>query len=544
MRLRQSLSLLVLTVLCACGSTGPATMSFVSVTPPQPRIGDVVTVTFVLTDDRGLPLAGQDVNFKLQSDNPGVDLSPKVFTSLKGSGIATTQLQVKSRVTSVIVVATAGGKTVYSPPISVAGSVPNGKQFTFQCGAIAGDASGGRHAIGAYDATRGLIAGEKIQCTAHTGDRNGDGIPDALVSFMTEAGTIGPTEVSLTNVVGNATILYKTSYPLPSDVDPARFVWTPQNDTTHTGDYVAPTWMEPFMWIANPLQFPRPTSATGQEPSRFDPLRKKPDGTQYRNNPRDGLVTMIAVTSGEEGFTDSNNNGVWDTNEPFDDLTEPFVDANDNGTWDADERFIDVNGNHLWDGKNSTWDSNTLIWTTEKLLWTGIPQAPYDTEGSGATVKVITPVGNVHLCCFNGSSNPALYCGAPGGTKCDQAVDANNQATVDYVVYVADPWFNTLAQNGDGDSCSLGQVENSPVIPSLNKAFAGTRMTYPAGTFIDVSVKDKRDPNIAQGGSGQNPPKRFPPIVFTQPIICTFTSSPIGGNTVNLDVGAVTGDIE
>ncbi len=545
MRLRPFVSMLAVTALCACGSTGPASMSFVSVNPPQPRIGDVVTVSFKLVDDRGLPLAGQDVAFKLQSDVAGVDLSPKVFTSLKGSGIATTQLQVKSRVTSVIVVATAGGKTVLSPPISVAGSVPNGRQFTFQCGPIAGEASGGRHALGAYDESRFLIAGEKIECTAHTGDRNGDGVPGALVSFLTEAGTIGPTEVSLTNVVGNATILYKTSFPLPADVDPGKFVWTPENDLNHTGELLAPTWMEPYMWIANPLQFPRPANATGSEPSRFDPLRKKPDGTQYRNNPRDNLVTMIAVTSGEEGYLDANNNGVWDQGEPINDLTEPFVDANDNGKWDEDERFIDANGDKQWNGKNGQWDSNTLIWVQERLLWTGIPQTPLDTVGAGATVKVISPTTALKFCC---PSNGQTQCGPPAGTACSQAKDeATDSASVEVTVFISDPWFNSPATHSNGDGCTLGaEMPNSPVITTtLDVNPDGIRLLYPAGTFSRLAVQDKRDPNIEQQGSNKaNPPKRFPPVQFTQPITCKFTSSPIGGNVVKFDVGSVTGTIE
>lgn len=532
MRLRLLASVCGLAVLAACGgSTGPSTMRFSKISPANPKIGDVVEVDFELIDDRGLPMAGQDVTFELQgniqSANPGVELAPLKTVSLKGTGVASTFLTVKSRVTSVIIVAKSGTKTVLSPPISIAGSVPNGKQFTFQCGEIAGDASGGRHAIGAYDAARTLIAGEKLNCTAHVGDRNGDGVADALVSFMTEAGAIGPTEVSLTNVVGNATVLHKTSLPLPKDVDPDKFSWTPLNDATHTGDYLAPTWMEPFTWIANPLTWPRPATATMQEPSRIDPVRKAPSGAQIRNNPRDNVVSMIAVTAGEEGYIDANNNGTWDTGEQFDDLTEPFVDANDNGTWDADERFIDVNGNKQWDGKNGQWDANTLIWVQERILWTGIPHA-LDTVGAAPVLKAVAPATAVNMVC-------------PGsGTVCNQAQDqATGAAWVTFNVYVSDPWYNCLAQDSDGDGCDLVQQDQSPITSSLSKAFGGYRVTYPAGDFITVVINDKRNPNATD-----NPPKRVPAVQFYSPVICHYTSSPLQGNQVTLNVSSVQGTIE
>lgn len=330
MRLRVLATLLLL---AGCGAgLGPSTMEFVEITPTQPRIGEIVTVRFRLYDERGLPLAGQQVDFKLQSGgNPAVTLSPTSAQSQRGSGFAEVQLQASNRVNSVIVVATAGNKTVLSPPITFAGSTPNHAQFTFQCGQIAGDASGGRHAIGAYDPSRALIAGVKLECSAHVGDRNGDGIPNALVSFLTEAGTIGPTETSQSNVVGDATILYKSSYPLPKDVDPENWTWTPPIGELQTGEYLVPLWMEPFAWVSNPALNPPPAPGMNpREPSRLEQLgspfpRKNKDGTTIRMNPRDNLVTMIAVTAGEEAFTDSNNNGVQDDNEPYVDLTEPFV---------------------------------------------------------------------------------------------------------------------------------------------------------------------------------------------------------------------------
>ena len=275
MHKRFVLAMLAVSALAACGPDGPASIEFVGITPTQPRIGDVITVRFRLLDSRALPLAGATVTFKQQSPNEAVVISPATAVSIKGTGYAETQLVVKGRVASVIISASSGGRTVLSPAISIAGSVPNGRQMTFQCGSIAGTASGGVHAISAYDESRNLIAGVKLRCFAHVADRNGDGIAGAQVSYMTEAGTIGTTSITGSDVIGNSEVLFKTSYPLPQDVNPANFTWTvDQKDLTHTGDYLAPLWMEPFMWVQKPIVIPRgrahPAGAAARRPGAQD----------------------------------------------------------------------------------------------------------------------------------------------------------------------------------------------------------------------------------------------------------------------------------
>ncbi len=107
-----------------------------------------------------------------------------------------------------------------------------------------------------------------------------------------------------------------------------------------------------------------PPDQSLNEPSYFDKSGKQ-------RNPRDGLVTLIAVIDGEESFTDANGNGEYDSGEPFLDSAEPFVDANDNDTHDADEPYIDANKNGQWDLANGQWDASTKIMAIYKLLWTG-----------------------------------------------------------------------------------------------------------------------------------------------------------------------------
>ncbi|MFL5321086.1 MAG: hypothetical protein ACJ790_15610, partial [Myxococcaceae bacterium] len=456
-------------VLCAllgivwsgCGSNPPASLEFVDITPTTPRIGEITTIRFKAIDSRGEPQAGAQIHFTIQGDVPNVTLSPATAGTNKGSGVAETQLVAKGRVSSVVVIAESEGKTAVSPPITFAGAQANAKQFTFECGEFGGASSGGLRALLAFDESRSLVPGIQANCIAHVADRNGEGVSGAQVSFLVEAGAIGPTETSSSDVVGNAKILYKSSLPLPHATDPDNFTWSPPSDANHTGDYIAPLWMMPYEWVQNPI-VPNPAEKF-QEPRRPDPI--VPGRT---NNPRDNLVAMIAVTTGEEAFDDLNNNGVWDATpipEPYTDTTEPFVDSNDNGTWDSDERYVDTNNNGKWDGKNGQYDASTLIWASNHILWTGIPN-PFEDVAPSATnpkpvFRVISPTGAVAITHFG--------CQA-------------------YAVIVADPWFNSIARNSDDDGCGVEGTET--VIANPTSFGNGIRLTYPAATTLTYSLCD------------------------------------------------------
>ncbi len=116
------------------------------------------------------------------------------------------------------------------------------------------------------------------------------------------------------------------------------------------------------------------------------PEETEPSVDSY--NPRDMLVTLIAVTSGEEEFYDGSGvsngvkNGKWDVGEWFVDVPEPFVDANDNQVYDRGEQFIDTERvdcatgtrqpkNGTWDGPNGCWDGNVMLWRPTHIVYSG-----------------------------------------------------------------------------------------------------------------------------------------------------------------------------
>jgi hypothetical protein len=105
------------------------------------------------------------------------------------------------------------------------------------------------------------------------------------------------------------------------------------------------------------------------EPAGGEPSRTGSLGETY--NPRDGVVTLLAITAGTESWTDINDNGERDGSEPFEDIGEPFLDVNDNGTYDVGEDYWDTNQDGEHTGPNGQFDDDTMIAAQAKIIWTG-----------------------------------------------------------------------------------------------------------------------------------------------------------------------------
>lgn len=396
------------------------------------------------------------------------------------------------------------------PPEEPPGPPASAEHFAIECPA---------RGVRAFDASRTLIDGVPLDCTVRVGQRTGEALVGKAVSVLVEAGrfTIEPA----TSAEGKAALQLETAMPLPLEVDAGVFSWSPPNDATHTGEYLAPLWMEPFRWTEAPT-IPTP-NYTLREPRRPDPLRLKPDGTRFENNPRDNLVTIVAWTEGEERFVDDNGNGTFDTGELFTDLTEPFVDADDDGTRGPQEEFVDTNGNGQWDGKNGRWDAETRIWTQQRVLWTGIPAE----EDMQRTVMGVTG----HRPTLGGFNAINLRC-PTGTTMCSSA--GSEQLTLS----MSDPWFNRLAHEGENDGCSFSStplVVVSPPIVALNGRLELPRSdTWPPVYFYPgLTIADARTSPT---------PVRSPAESFTVSLVCDLSASR-GGPAERFVFEAITGTI-
>ncbi len=154
------------------------------------------------------------------------------------------------------------------------------------------------------------------------------------------------------------------------------------------------------------------------------------DKNGKERNPRDGLVTLVAIIDGEEEFSDLNGNGKYDQGEPFVDASEPFVDLDDNDQWDPDEKYLDVNGNGKWDAANGKWDASTKIMAIYKLLWTGPPDSSSKTSRIERLANDIKQGGKLALTAhvLDVNLNPVAAFGAKNSDNLEWALTSSGDA--------------------------------------------------------------------------------------------------------------------
>lgn len=74
----------------------------------------------------------------------------------------------------------------------------------------------------------------------------------------------------------------------------------------------------------------------------------------------DLVVTIVAVTSGEESFLDTNGNGLFDDGDTFSvthDLEEPFIDADESNSFSTGDIIIDAISTNDTTGRNAVHDA-------------------------------------------------------------------------------------------------------------------------------------------------------------------------------------------
>ncbi len=134
--------------------------------------------------------------------------------------------------------------------------------------------------------------------------------------------------------------------------------------------------------------------------------------------PASDLCRMLIWTEGEEAFTDSNGNGMYDTGEPHEGIGEPYIDANDNSNFDSEELYFDLDGNGQYTAANTTWDNDTFVWTSQNVLWSGNTAAPVITPSSFELKEEESVSFTYTVSDVNG--NPL-----PGGTSISASSDCN-----------------------------------------------------------------------------------------------------------------------
>jgi len=219
--------------------------------------------------------------------------------------------------------------------------------------------------------------------------------------------------------------------------------------------------------------------------------------------PFDHRVTVLAVTTGQETFTDLNANGQFDPGEPFEDLPpEPFLDENENGVYDLGEFFIDRNNNGVFDGTpNGVWDDQILISASIPIIFSGHTQVSVDPSSFSVPAG-----GSVELTLFvrDEVSQPLV-----GGTKID--ITGTNVTVSPKQIVIPDTTVNPEGRPIPDLTqftiiVSTPKVEPTPV-PSGAPTGVPTPESTPAPQAASVTIKvtsevDGGQQNHCPGGNG------------------------------------------
>jgi hypothetical protein len=115
--------------------------------------------------------------------------------------------------------------------------------------------------------------------------------------------------------------------------------------------------------------------------------------------PANGRVTVVAYAQGEESFSDTNGNNLFDagTADTFSDLGEVFIDKNENSAMDAGEYIAGSPPNGVWDGNTYVRASRVFTLSssaTQPRLFEAIDRTTCSNVALAPFSLVISPVGS------------------------------------------------------------------------------------------------------------------------------------------------------
>jgi hypothetical protein len=329
-------------------------------------IQETGTVGFSVVDADGHPVPGVAVDFT--QGQPALLVFAHASTVTDADGLAAAVVSSASPtvvgVTPVRATVTATGATA-AGAVPVRGAKPSGLGLSFQCD---------RANLPTYASSAGH---EITTCTARLADRYGNRIGVSTpVMFAAEAGTI--TAVGYTKAFDPAA---------PDSPDEGSVAVTYSSDL---GGGLGPADVDPL-----------PADPPGTFPYGARAAEPRNTVGALVQNPRDQLVTIIAMVQGEEGLWDTNLNGQLDPGEFFIDQGDPFIDANDDGAWGpawpggpSEVRFCASATNGAcpaYQGPNGRWDSQRLLWVPTWVVLTGDPVLTTTPAGGAAPAADFSP---------------------------------------------------------------------------------------------------------------------------------------------------------
>lgn len=256
----------------------------------NPVLPPLALVRFKVLDRNNNPIEGKQVDFTLTNTAGGTSLAlDSAITNEDGVAVATVNAGTTHGVVAVnaSTLANDGVTTITtsSLPISVTTGIPDQDSFSVVADVLN---------PGAYD-----VSGVTVNITAYAADQFQNPVPDGtVINFTAESGSIPS---SCTTINGLCTVEWRSQNYRPGQEAEAQY-------------------------------------ASLNRVNETDPLK---GGASVK-----GLTTILAYTIGEAGFTDSNNNGLFDAGESFMAFAEPIRDDDLFNLWlNNDTTDLDTNAN-------------------------------------------------------------------------------------------------------------------------------------------------------------------------------------------------------
>ncbi|TAM09479.1 MAG: hypothetical protein EPN72_01335 [Nevskiaceae bacterium] len=434
-------------------------------------------LTFLISDQNGNPVG------------PGVGVTFTVQTPVGGFGIANGTASVVNTQTAQTDNSGKVSVTVNSGTVPMIGTIKATLTATptiFGTGSVAvqqGVATEDRFVIAV--ATLNPAAGNHVGVTdnvvVRAADRVGNWVPDGtIIHFETKLGDIG---ASCTTVNGTCSV-----------------TWTSQ--------------------ASQPLLFDVNRATSGCSAFTLDELFRhglpsQPWDMQCGKHDRYGVNVITAWTTGEESFSDTNGNNVFDNGEPFVDLGESFNDNNLNGIHDPtngafSEDYQDLDTNGTYDGPNG--------------LYNGLacPAGATNCQRSLIDVRrgttMVLSTDSIQMRVWDGSSVPVdlaisnptawgtgiLTSATPEATQLTSASSAITAAVADLngnapaigtsisvTVTKIDP--SSKAAVVGPSTCTIGNaVDHMECVFSINPGLAGDKFTITATSGADANIAVSR----------------------------------------------------
>lgn len=285
-------------------------------------------VTFLVVDADNTPLQGIPVQFTLTTTVGGLSLSQRSAVSnpegLVNAVVRSGNVATSVRVIASIEVETSGGQmydlSTVSDVLAVTTGLPDQNSISLSASELS--VAGARE----FDGVTSTL-------TVRMADKFNNPVPDGTAAvFRTEYGSI---QGSCVTTDGSCSVTWTSQSP--------RF----------------PTFNAHLVRTTRDANYNCPSHAMSSGPC--------PDDLGYIR----GLRSTVLVTAlGEETFTDSNGNGLYDEGEPYENLTEAFLDHNEDGRYNpaqgcaagsgancaeagSEETFVDLNNDGQFSPNNN-----------------------------------------------------------------------------------------------------------------------------------------------------------------------------------------------